>query len=1163
MTFLKISLRAFLLVACLGAFITGANAQFRAGVQGTVVDSQGAAVSGAIVTLKNQETNISKQFTTDDNGVYSFTGLPPAQYTITVEMQGFKKKTLDNIAIAAEETRGVNVTLDIGAASESVTVNGDTVPLLNTADATISGTVTSDQIQKLPSLGRDVFKLLQLAPGAFGDSGRNGDGGSRDLPSSEQGGTGTGDGIFKTENAGQISANGARTNQNNYQIDGVGVTSVSWGGTSVITPSEESVKEVKIITNNYDAENGRYSGGQVQIISANGTNQYHGSAFIKIDRPGLNAYNSWGGIFGAAPVRTNNRYNQIGGSLGGPILHNKLFAFFSYETIRNNSTSNSSNWYETPQLLALAPGSSIASKFTTFPGTAVNSTSVVDVTCGAIGLVQGTNCNQIPGQGLDVGRPLNAGSFALGTADPSYTSNLSPGLGGDGTGSPANLDGSPDLMFVNTQGPNSLTEVQYHGRLDYNLSSKDLLAFSIYRVPVDTVSVNGPARISNLYNHNALNEAETFLWNHTFSPTLINEARVNAAGWRWNEITSNSQEPWGLPNAFIGQNDTSIPSIGSVTPQDFGAPGPSVFDQWTYGAKDVLTKVLNSHTLKFGAEYTRLLFVDEAPWSARPSYDFHNFWDFLNDAPFQENGTFDPTTGIPASFRKDTRESIVALFVQDDWKAKPNLTINVGMRWEYFGPTTEKNNNLATVRLGTGADLLTDLSVQRGGSNYATSTNNFGPQIGFAWSPKGFRSHQFNNRLVIRGGFGIGYSGLEEAITLNARNNPPFVSSNSTLTGSQILYGIPADIGDFNGYPSNPFAVTTFNANNLPVNGIVGVTGFPSSLPTTYTERYSIEAQYDLGHQWVATLGYQGSQSRHLTRQSNLNLVYSQDVALNPSVNNVDWYSNDANANFYALLGEVHHQFAQTFELDAQYRYSRSMDQGSNNFATSNYVWDPTLSWGPSDFDVRHSLKLYGVWSPRIFRGNHDWLEKIAGGWTLSGILNAHTGFPWSPVFNNIDGASTCDLIFIGGGCSNGSTANLLPAAYLGGAGHDYSNSTFQTPGGNFPGGGSLYFTAPSYTPGPAFPNVGPLPGVPTVGRNSFTGPHFFNVDATLSKSFGLPKIKFLGEGAKLEFRANFYNLFNNLNLTEMDFVVTDANFGSAQKALGGRTIEAQARFSF
>jgi hypothetical protein len=1162
--------RTAILSVCLLSIVCGARAQYRAGIQGTVTDAQGGVVPGANVTVTAQETGLAQSTATDASGVYSVTRLAPGLYKVSVEKTGFKKQVVQDVNIIGEQVSSVNVTVEVGQVAESVTVNGDSMVAIDTESGQLQGTVTNDQIQKMPSYGRDVFQLLQLAPGSFGDGSRAGGGGTSNLPGSEQGGTTATSGIFQTENAGQVSANGARTNQNNYQIDGVGVTSVSWGGTSVITPSEESVKEVKVVTNNYDAENGRYSGGQVQVISANGTNEFHGSAFIKNTQPGFNAYQRWNGPSSDSAGTPQERglqkdtakFNQIGGSLGGPIWKNKIFFFFSYETIRNNSTTTSQGWYETPQLLTMAPSGSIASKFLTFPGEGVSFSAIIPKTCADVGLIEGKNCATIPGKGLDVGRPL---ALPLGTADPSWQSNLNPGLGGDGTGSPANLDGIPDLMFVNTASPTTTTEEQYHGRLDFNATSKDLLAFSLYRVPVDTTFFNGPVRAANLWHHSATNEAETFLWDHTFSPTLVNEVRANAAGWRWNEINSNAQEPWGLPIAQItdlgalGINNTD----GSPSPNNFGAPPPSVFDQWTYGAKDVLTKVYNNHTIKFGGEYTRLLFVDEQAYSGRPTYQFRNFWDFLNDSPYQENATFDPTTGVPTTFRKDTRESLDAVFVQDNFRARPNLTLTFGLRWEYFGPMTEKHGNLAVVQLGTGPDVLTGLTVRKGGSLYDSSGNNWGPEVGFAWSPTRVKSHEFGNKFVIRGGFGIGYNELEEAITLNGQNNPPFVSSNSTLTGAQILYGVPSDVHSFNGYPSNPFGITQFNSANLPVNSVVGVTAFPTALPTTYTYHYSLDMQYDLGHQWVASLGYQGSISRHLTEQYNLNFVYSQVAPLNPQVNNVDAYLNNGNANFNALLAELHHQFARTFEIDAQYRYSKSLDDGSNNFAIDNYQFDPRYAYGPSDFDVRHMVKIYGIWSPTIFTGGHSWLEKVVGGWSISGIFNWHTGFPWTPVYNNINNETTCNLIYIGGACANGATANLRPAAYLGGAGSNYSVSTFQKTNGNFPNGGPAYFTAPSYTPGPAFPGVGPLPGAPGVGRNSFRGPRYLDLDATISKSFGLPKMKVLGERARFEFRANLYNIFNNLNLTTIDNVVTDSHFGGAQQALGARIMELQARFSF
>src|SRR5271167_202462 len=369
MSLFRVFIRTSALTACVLFLAFGARAQYRAGIQGVVQDSSGAVVSGATITVTAQETGVSQVVTTGDDGVYSVTRLAPGLYSIATEKKGFHKKIISDVNIVGEQVTAVNIALEVGEVAQIITVNGDELPALDTEDGQISGTITAQQIQRMPSFGRDVFNLLQLAPGAFGDASRNGSGDSTGLPANEQAGSGAGDAIFKTENGAQITANGARTNQNNIQIDGVGVTSVSWGGSSVITPSEDSVKEVKVVTNNYDAENGRFSAGQIQIISANGTNEYHGSAFIKLDRPGLNAFQSWNGPNPSTDPslpspyghnRNTARFNQIGGSLGGPIWKNKIFAFFSYETVRNNSTSTNSGWYETPALLAMAPSGSIA-----------------------------------------------------------------------------------------------------------------------------------------------------------------------------------------------------------------------------------------------------------------------------------------------------------------------------------------------------------------------------------------------------------------------------------------------------------------------------------------------------------------------------------------------------------------------------------------------------------------------------------------------------------------------------------------------------------------------------------------------------------------------------------------------------------------------------------
>jgi hypothetical protein len=1180
----RIAVYGLLLALCMSVLLPVASAQYRASIQGIVTDAQGNTVADVTVTLTNQETNQVLKTTTNDSGLYNFNGLAPSRYSLSVEKTGFKKKDLHEVGLVAEQINGINIQLEVGNVTDTVTVNADSTPLLDTETASNSGTVTASDYQKLPSFGRDPFQLLQLAPGAFGDGSQSAGGGTNNLPGTTIGGTSGTDGIFKTENGGQITANGARTGENNYTIDGVGMTSVSWGGTAVITPNEDSIKEVKVVTDNYDAEYGRYRGAQVQVISQNGTNQYHGSLFLRARRPGLNAFQKYNG-YNNSVVRDNARFNDYGGTVGGPIWRNKLFVFFSYETLKNKQVSNDAGgFYETPQLRALAASGTNAAAILGFPGIGPVGGTIKDLPCSDIGLTEGPYCHEIPGQGLDLGSPLTNG---IGLHDPSYISASQPGFG-------SGLNGVADIQFLqNIPNPSNSDEVQYNGRVDFNPTSKDLIAFSIYYVPTSSTSFNGSGvREANFFNHQVLNEAFTTLWDHTFSPTLVNEARANAAGWRWKDLQLNPNAPWGLPPINFSNGFNTNPVIGTAALQGFGIGAPGTFDQWTYGLKDVLTKVHGSHNLKMGGEVTRLLFVDNSPWNARPTYSFQNYWDFLNDAPIAEQATFNPVTGVPTDFRKDTRSNLYGFFLQDSYKVKSNLTVTVGLRWEYFGGISEKNGHLATAVLGSGPDLFTGARVRLGGTLYDASTNNFGPQLGFAWSPTRMLGREFGNRFVLRGGFGIAFNPLDEAISLNGRSNPPFLSASGVLTGSQIVYAnsFPADVHSFGGYASNPAAIGTFDpTTNLPVPGtpnfaLVGLTGYPADWPSTTTYHYTLGGEYDLGHQWVASLGYQGSTTRHLTQQYNLyDIGAAQGIALNPVVQGFNYYANDGSAHFNALLAELHHKFGSTFELDTQYRLSRSIDSGSNNFANPNYQYNIASNIGPSDYDITHAAKVWGIWSPTLFRGSHSWAEKIVGGWSLSGIANWHSGFPFNPVYN-----TPFDPVF-GGSSGFGGSGQLRPAAYLGGASSDYGNDAFIRATGNFPGGGATHFTAPTVVQGPSFECVttnaitvdcptgqvpfGPLPTPPGVGRNAFRGPRYFDIDATLSKSFGLPKMRVLGEGARLEFRANFYNLFNKENLFNINnhigdiqadgSVVADPHFGQAQNGLGSRVIEMQARFSF
>jgi len=1115
-----------------------ARAQFRAGIQGVVKDPSGLPVPGAKVTLTSQETKVRRTATTNAEGVYAIPSLAPGRYELSVEKEGFSKKVLSDVRITAEQMHSVDVTLAVGQVSESITVSETVVPLIDTQTAVISGTITTKEVENLPSFGRDPYQLLRLAPGVFGNGALTAGGGSQMLPGTNMGGSGATDSIFKVENGAQIIANGTRQNSNSFQIDGVGVNSASWGGAAVITPNEESVKEVRVVANNYSAELGRNSGAQVMVVSKNGTNDPHGSFFAKFHRPELNAYQRWNGPGSPSPVaKDTNDFNQFGGSLGGPILKNRLFSFFSYETIRNDSVNIGTGWYETPQFRqSAAPNNSVARQLLSFPGVEPVTVASINMTCAQVGLPP-SQCRDVAG-GLDLGSPLKSG---LRTPDPTYGQAGTPyGIGGG-------FDGVADVMFLQTRGPNKVTNQQFNGRLDYNLSEKDSLTFSVYWVPVDNKFFNGPARSHNLFNHNSTARSFTGIYTRTISPTMINEARFGLSGWDWNEFESNPQMPWGLPTANLW-------GMGGIGVANFGAPGFSIFDQKTLNYRDTLTKIQGSHTLKFGADVSNSLFLDTAPWSARPSYDFRNLWEFANDAPYREGGNFDPVTGQPTTVEKNLRFHVVGVFVQDDWKVRPNLTVNLGLRWEYFSPLTEKDGKISTPVLGSGADALRALRMRRGGDLFRTSKNNWGPQLGFAWTPSSLLGRDLGSKLVFRGGFGIGYNLQQLAITSNGRFNPPFVVDLS-LFGSDIVYSVNSDLRSYTGWPANPAAIQRFDPNTgLPLSGApVNLTGYPDFMPSTVTYRYSFDAQYEFARNWMASIGYQGSQSRHYTIQNNLNYFFINER--NPRVQNLNWYSNDASARYNAMLVQVQRRFARDVEFDFQYRLSRNEDVGSQDYFMPMYPWNRARDWGPSDYDVTHNFKFWGVWSPSFFKAKGPWLQRLADGWSVSWILNAHSGFPWTPNYCNTSGSV---------GYPDSGIWCIFPASYSGGGQSRFDSDAFRAPGANFPKGALAYLTVPTW------PQVGipPMPDA-SVHRNMFRGPRYFGLDATLSKSFRFPKMPVFGENARVVFQSYFYNVFNKLNLKDVNTTISNDGinsnplFGTAQGALAGRIVEFQVKFSF
>lgn len=1145
-------------VAIMGIMCSvAAHAQFRGSIQGTVTDTQGGVIPNAKVTLKDTDTNQSQTRTSNGEGIYNFGALGPAHYRIVAEAPNFQTKTLENVQIIPEQANGINIQLGVAAAAQTVTVDASQTPLLDTETATVQGTINSNQIQHMPSFGRDVFQMANLAPGTTGDQSQASGGGSFSLPGTQgPGGSGATTGIFGTENGPQALAAGQQYESNGISVDGISTTSAVWGGTSIITPSEESIDNMKVVSSAYDAENGRFSGAQIQVTSKSGTNQIHGSAFFQAWRPGLNAYQRYNGpasLNSGTPAsrglnRDQGRFNQYGGSLGGPLWKDRVFAFFSYETQPSNSPTITQGWYETDAFRGMAPAGSIAEQYLTFPGAAPASIGQLSVTCADAGLVEGKNCITIPGQGLNVGSPLTNG---LGKQDLTWSSTSNPGVGNG-------LDPTTaDISEYTTSTPTKTSSQQYYGRADGNLTNRDHLTFTIYWVPLETTSYQGAARSYNLWHHDQINNAFAGIWNHTFSPNFLNELRANAAGWRWDEIASNPQAPFGLPQDSIG-------NMGSITNfQSFGSPGPSVLNQWTYTYKETATLSKHTHTIRFGGELTRLYYLNEVAYAARPGFGFFNLWDFLNDAPESESGTFDPHTGVPTLGRQDDRENLWGVFAQDDWKARPNLTLNMGLRYSHFGPLYAKENNMYPVQFGAGGDWLTGLTVRQGGNLWKSQRMNFGPQFGFSYSP-----NLFHQRMVVRGGYGLNFNQFEIALSANVFGNPGLTISPSFNSGSPtsinpgIVYQTATDIHSLFGYAPNPNTIVDFGPNGLPTTGSVGVTAFRNNMPTMYTEHFSLDTQTSIGRKWVVTAGYIGTVSRHLYFHYDADAVASvNNQPLNPQVSSVNYFDTNGHGSYNAMLAGVKHEMTHGFMIDAQFTWGKSMDNSSAPYSEQDYPYDPSLNWGRSDYDINKQGKVFALWQPTIFKNANNWAEKVVGGWSLSGVFNWHTGFPWTPVYG------TSASLY----CDTCGYFQLLPSAYLGGAGHETSNDAYKSGPGvgggvnkNFPNGGLAYFAVPAWTPGPPVPATGAArPQAPGIRRNSWTGPGYRNVDATLSKNFGLPYWK--REGAGLEIRADAFNVFNNLNFdpTQISNNISNPNFGQATKALGSRTVTMQARFQF
>ncbi len=1161
----KLVVLCFLLLCSTACF-----AQFKASLQGTVMDAGQGAISGAQVSISNQATGATRETVTSDQGFYRIAELPPGRYTVTVTATGFKNSVSSDVEVKAEEPRGFDVMLQVGTVSEQVTVSAS-AESLHTENANTGTTISTEVIDRLPQVGRDPYELLRFTPGVFGDGSRGGNGGANNLPNSTGPG-GSNASIFQIENSVQVVANGQRQDTNNFTIDGVSVNSLQYGGSAVITPNQQSVQEITVLSNSYSAEDGRTSGAQVKVVSKSGSNQPHGGGFFKYQDPNWNAFNKYGGP-NQDPTRVNNNFRQFGGSIGGPIFKDKLFFFFSYEGLRSNASDVSAGTFvETPEFRQLVtaerPGS-IAATILNSAGIEPRIAGVLTADCSVAGLTSGVDCMEVPG-GLDIGSPTGA--------QGQYVS-LGNRIGGG-------FDGIPDIEYVALSLPSTSRGDQYNGRFDY-VRGRNLFAYSAYFTTVNSLTADsaGRSRPQGDLRKEPFNQVQSFSFVRTFSPTLVNEFRVNFTRFNFNQIATSQNVDFGIPRVEV--EGYSFDRIRFGPPQ--GATTPAAFVENSFDIRDTLTKNIQNHSLRLGIDIIDEQNNNNLSGQARPIYSASLIWNFVNDTPIFEGIDANPQTGGPADAQRYLRSKDYAFFIQDDWKVKPNFTLNLGLRYEYFSPFGDAKNNLSNIQFPT-SGVLADTTLNHVSRLIPRTMRDFGPRLGFAWSP-----NRFHGNTVIRGGGGIAYNRPDDVLFGNAAFNPPNYARFGLCCGTaatdfgtpfangQILYELGNSTA-YNSYPANPALafgidpVTGGICANPACDSDIGVEiyGGSRNYRDAYVYLYSTEIEHRLPWNLIATIGYQGSVSHKLTRLVNQNFLQ----APNPSFYAVYIPTSDINANYNALNLRLRRQFSHGLLFDAQYRYAKSIDQLSNEGpgAVTNQTdpAHPQTEHGPSDFDVKHNVSFFALWDLPFFRDQSRFTGKVLGGWEINGLMSWHTGFPWTPVTGTISSVPIT---------SAASISPTRPSGVINAARDNTSNNSFITPDANFPGivhNGDTFPdpTDPTMTISANCKNADPTthpgypyfdicnPGPPGVGRNSRRGPGYFDVDMSVAKKFGLPTLRFLGEGANIELRGNFFNVFNKLNLQPFSFgtdntKVESTLFGRAPGALAGRVIEFQAKFNF
>lgn len=1126
---------------------------------GTVYDPQGAVIPEVQITSTDTATQVLRTTTTDKEGRFQLLALPIGNYKVTAEHNGFRKVVSAEQRLLINQALRVDIKMEVGAASETVDVGAETAPV-ETVNPTLGQSITGRTLTNMPLNGRDMLDLALLQPGVTESNDDNGADGN-------------------------YSIAGGRTDSVTFLLDG-GLNNDLLNNRNVLDPNPDAIAEFKLLTSDYTAEYGRNGGGIISVVTKSGTNQIHGSAFEfvrNLDFDANDYFNKQQGL-----PRLDLKRNQFGGTVGGPIIKDKAFFFVAYQGQREvKAFPLTDTPVFTPQEL-----NGDFSQVIPFNGT----TCMLSGGCPDPGVANFLMNN--PYFATSATAAANA-QIDPTKFDPVAEAYIKAGL------IPSNPNGLLSTSVNQIDNRNELT-----GRFDFDLNSRDKISatLGLNHAGDPYYGTYNPDPFATIPGYPSINKDHIYFLNlaytRIFSPTLLNEFHFVAHRANFlrdepgNHLPTPAQLNIGItPDIATGPTNIFFDNGFSIGPSE---AGPTHFVENTFSWTDTVTWTRGRHNWKFGAGYSPYQQNTVYAFVVNGEFDFfsgplgsnatgNDFADFLIGAA----GTFTEGPNAPSNIR--TKSTYV--FGQDEWHARRNLTLTLGLRYEYNTPKTDTEGRSYSIIPGVQSTRFVNAPtglVFPGDPGAPTGVNfpdkkNFAPRIGFAWDPTG------SGKTSVRGGFGVFYDILKGEDNLQFNGAPPFFSD-SGFTFNSVGPGQTGRIGylmqpyQSSGFP-NPFPSTPPTSNVdftpfLPFNNFGTLYFVDPHLRTPYVYQYNLSIQHNLIADTILEANYVGSSSHGLTSLKDINptILGSTNRLLNDPSGNCGQYTgvvcfgqlpefqNVANANYNALevsltrqpkdspLGTVYYTFA--------YTYGHNLDDASGFRQRNSIVpyYQPHLYYASSDSDVRQRISFSGGWDLPFERLWASGPSRLTKGWSVYPIVTWRTGFPFdisaqlpfSSDPNNYGSSGAGDPYLTNaaviapirmfdprhprtitelsyGTDSSGTMCVITPTQVIGNFLFDPNSFS------NVPLENNSYYNGG--TPQPCFRQLDPVnnPGDRTYGlhRNVLRGPGLTNLDIALTKTTAIT------ERMKLEFRAEFFNALNHPEFAQPTLTDNTANIAS------------------